>query len=41
VKGKVPQKTTVRLTMLECKFGCAIEGMVEFAGPGNNGTTEP
>jgi hypothetical protein len=36
-----PKKTTVRLTMLECKFGCAIDGALDVAGPGNNGGTVP
>lgn len=36
-----PKKTTVKLTMLECKLGCAIEGALDVAGPGNNGQTIP
>jgi len=40
-KGGTPKKTTVRLTMLECKFGCAIAGTMDLGGPGNNGTTVP
>lgn len=40
-KTGAPKKTTVRLTMLECKLGCAIEGEMDIGGPGNNGTSEP
>jgi hypothetical protein len=40
-KAGSPKKTTVRLTMLECKLGCAIEGEMDVAGPGNNGGTIP
>jgi len=40
-KGGTPKKTTVRLTMLECKFGCAIAGTMDLGGPGNNGSSVP
>jgi hypothetical protein len=36
-----PKKTTVRLTMLDCKLGCAIEGTLAISGPVTNGTTKP
>lgn len=34
---KVPRKTTFRLTMVEMKLGCAIDGMIAMADGGNNG----
>jgi hypothetical protein len=36
-----PKKTTVKLTMIECKLGCAIAGAMDLAEPSNNGTTQP
>jgi hypothetical protein len=36
-----PKKTTVKLTMLECKFGCAIDGVMALSEPGTNGGTIP
>jgi len=36
-----PKKTTIKLTMLECKFGCAIEGALDVVGPSTNGGGKP
>jgi hypothetical protein len=36
-----PKKTTVKLTVLECKFGCAIDGVMSFSEPGTNGGSIP
>jgi hypothetical protein len=36
-----PKRTYVRLTMIECTLGCAINGRLEVAGPTNNGGTIP
>ncbi|MGA2217144.1 MAG: hypothetical protein ABSG51_03610 [Terracidiphilus sp.] len=37
----VPTKTTLRLTMLDLKLGCAIDGDIPIGGGGTNGTTVP
>lgn len=36
-----PRKTTVRLTMIDFNFGCAIDGGASVAGGSNNGQTYP
>lgn len=36
-----PKKTTVQMKMIDCKFGCAIDGELMVAGPGNNGSSWP
>ena len=38
---KIPMKTTVKLTMVELKLGCVIDGMVTMADGGNNGGSVP
>jgi hypothetical protein len=40
-KNGVPKKTTVRLTMIECKLGCAIDAEMDFAPPIANGQSVP
>ena len=37
----IPKLTTVRLTMLELKLGCVIDGDLNIAAGGNNGTSWP
>jgi len=34
-----PKKTTVKLTMIECKLGCAVDGALDLAVPSTNGGT--
>jgi hypothetical protein len=36
-----PKKTTVRLTMIDFHFGCAIAGNAGTGDGSSNGTTEP
>ena len=38
---KVPRTTAVRLTMVEMKLGCVIDGTLDAAGPSGNGGTWP
>ena len=38
---QIPKKTTLRLTMIECKFGCAIAGSASMAVGITNGTSHP
>jgi hypothetical protein len=40
-KSGVPRKTTVRLTMIDFAFGCAIDGSASVASGGSNGNTWP
>jgi hypothetical protein len=37
----IPRKTTVRLTMIDFNFGCAIDGAASVASGGSNGNTYP
>jgi hypothetical protein len=40
-KTDIPEKTTLRLTMIDLKFGCAIAGKAEVVCLSTNGVTRP